>query len=64
MAIYGGRDIAAAARNLRRLLAAFDKRDDDFIKNHRQNGMLGRALTAEHPQRRTAAVDSGMASAQ
>jgi glycosyltransferase involved in cell wall biosynthesis len=64
MAMYGGRDIAAAARNLRRVLAAFDRKDDDFIKSHRQNGMLGQALTAARPQRRPAAVDSGMASAQ
>jgi hypothetical protein len=45
MKLYGGRDIADAARNLPRVLANFDKYGDEFMKYHRDIGMLGEPLS-------------------
>jgi glycosyltransferase involved in cell wall biosynthesis len=44
MDLYGGRDIADAARNLPRILSWFDKRDAAFLAQHRAYGMLGDEL--------------------
>jgi hypothetical protein len=56
MSLYGGRDIADAARVLPSILASFDRAGDAFINYHRQIGMLGEPL-AKHPEHgRIAAV--------
>jgi hypothetical protein len=46
MSLYGGRDIADAARNLPRVLAAFDKYGEAFVNYHRQIGMIGECLSS------------------
>jgi glycosyltransferase involved in cell wall biosynthesis len=47
MTLFGGQDIADAARNLPRLLAHFDNYGDGFAKHHRNIGMLGESLPLE-----------------
>jgi glycosyltransferase involved in cell wall biosynthesis len=47
MTLFGGQDIADAARNLPRLLAHFDHYGDGFAKHHRDIGMLGDTLWSE-----------------
>ncbi len=44
MRLFGGRDIADAARNLPRVLAHFDKPGDEFAKFHKGAGMLGEVV--------------------
>ena len=47
MTLFGGHDIADAARDLPRLLAYFDRSSDGFAKHHRDIGMLGDTLSTE-----------------
>jgi hypothetical protein len=54
MSLYGGRDIADAARDLPRLLAHFDKYGDGFAKYHRDVGMLGELLSSDFTPARAA----------
>jgi glycosyltransferase involved in cell wall biosynthesis len=44
MSLYGGHDIADAARHLPAVLANFDKHGDGFVNYHRQIGMIGDRL--------------------
>lgn len=56
MSLYGGRDIADAARNFPRLLAHFDRYGDGFANYYRQLGMLGETMEAAPPWRPAAAI--------
>lgn len=46
MSLYGGRDIADAARSLPRVLAHFDRHGEEFADYYRKLGMLGEPLAA------------------
>jgi glycosyltransferase involved in cell wall biosynthesis len=64
MGLYGGRDIADAARSLPGILASFDQRGDAFANYHRQIGMLGEVLPAVSAPVGSAAVAKHMAAVQ
>jgi glycosyltransferase involved in cell wall biosynthesis len=46
MSLYGGHDIADAARILPQVLASFDRYNETFSNYHRQIGMLGDVMAA------------------
>src|SRR5262249_32173395 len=47
MSLYGGHDIADAARSLPDVLVHFDRQRDGFAAYYRQTGMLGDFLVAD-----------------
>jgi glycosyltransferase involved in cell wall biosynthesis len=48
MELFGGHDIADAARNLPRILANFDRDSDLFANYHEQIGILGATMATEY----------------
>jgi glycosyltransferase involved in cell wall biosynthesis len=61
MALYGGHDIADAARDLPRILATFDRQGDAFASHHRQIGMLGEVMPAVSPSAASAVAKQAVA---
>jgi Glycosyl transferase family 2 len=64
MSLYGGSDVADAARLLPRVLATFDRPGDSFAGFYRQLGMLGEELTGGKERQSSAAGPTQMAASQ
>ncbi|HSV21818.1 MAG TPA: glycosyltransferase [Xanthobacteraceae bacterium] len=63
MALFGGRDIADAARKLPHILAAFDRDRGQFADYYEQIGILGKVLGAEPQECSSATVAESMVEA-